>query len=126
MIVNEERVDITKRLLRYAHSDDENIRRLCVEGLSFVSVCIRRKYFMNTLPRVQRLGGRSSNKPYALLLRSRCIINIGIRRVEFSPEDDERLIRHLASRIPKEFKGGRSGNRIYKELVALVRYRLSL
>jgi hypothetical protein len=120
-IVNEALVDMTKRLFRYAHSDNDNLRQLCVEGLSFVNICIRRKHFMNTLPLVERLRGRrAGGYVHSVPLTLRCI-DINLRKVLFTEEDDDHLICHIAARIPKEFKGGRSGQRIYKELASLVR-----
>jgi hypothetical protein len=58
MIVNEHRVDIEEKLARYMHSQDPDIRRLCIEKSSFINLCIQRNFYRNTMSVVKAMGGR--------------------------------------------------------------------
>ncbi len=39
------------------------------------------------------------------------------RRVDFSPQDDFHLAQYLALKVPIKERGGRSGNKLYKDVV---------
>jgi len=44
----------------------------------------------------------------------------GSKRTDFTDEDDSNLFTYLADRVPDSSDRGRSGNKIYQELVEMV------
>ncbi|TDL18896.1 hypothetical protein BD410DRAFT_792678 [Rickenella mellea] len=86
---------------KYSHSHDT-----WVEGPDFVRKCVTAKEYSHVDPIRQRMGGRHGGKDDGRLFRT-----------EFTAEDDENLCRYLAHRIPDKESGGRTGNKVYQQLV---------
>ncbi|CAA7271504.1 unnamed protein product [Cyclocybe aegerita] len=85
----------------YHLHDDPEKRGATVEYVSFVSKIIRDGVFRHMKPPMKALGGRPP----------------GRWRQEFTLQDDERLCRWLAYKIPNNKMGGRLGLGVYQELV---------
>ncbi|KAI0806737.1 hypothetical protein C8Q74DRAFT_1224088 [Fomes fomentarius] len=79
------------------------VKHRYAEMPTFVKKCIKkRKYEHETQVIVKPMGGRAP----------------GTSRQEYTPEDDKHLVEYLAMAIPDPNQGGRSGNRVWQQLVA--------
>jgi hypothetical protein len=121
VIVNSERVAIDRRQIQYALSDDPDRARLAVERLHFVDVCIRMGRFKNTAAIDKPLPGRPEGSAFVIWVISNILPRLisHVRREAFTQDDDERLTRYLATRCGDAARGGRSGTRVFKQLVDL-------
>ncbi|KDQ59927.1 hypothetical protein JAAARDRAFT_33515 [Jaapia argillacea MUCL 33604] len=81
-------------------------RRIRVELLGFVQRCINQSEYRHEPTAKMGMGGPIPRKDGQR------------KRVEFTNDDDYRLCKYIASRIPCPEAGGRKGNNIYKTLVA--------
>ncbi|KAG5722150.1 hypothetical protein E4T56_gene7045 [Termitomyces sp. T112] len=84
--------------LAYNAHSNRSKRRTWVEPMSFVSRCIKERAVRHAQREPKGMGGSLGD------------------RTPFTDEDDDNLARYLAIRIPNIEKGGRRGNRVYKEL----------
>ncbi|KAG5349571.1 hypothetical protein C0989_003032 [Termitomyces sp. Mn162] len=88
--------------LAYNAHSNRSKRRTWVEPMSFVSRCIKERAVRHAQREPKGMGGSLGD------------------RTPFTDEDDDNLARYLAIRIPNIEKGGRRGNRVYKELCLMM------
>ncbi|KAL5535307.1 hypothetical protein ACEPAF_3401 [Sanghuangporus sanghuang] len=75
-----------------------------VENLQWLDACIEQQFYHNSPNPVRNPGGRRA----------------GDERMPFTEEDEANLCKWIASVIPNKHQGGRTGNKIYMELVSRV------
>ncbi|KAL5495489.1 DLD2 [Sanghuangporus weigelae] len=75
-----------------------------VESLQWLDTCIEQQLYHNSPNPVRNPGGRRA----------------GDERMPFTEEDEANLCKWIASVIPNKHQGGRTGNKIYMELVSRV------
>ena len=118
-------VDMERMKIQFACSKDPLMRKIHIEDLGFIANCIARQRFSHAVPKKQGLGGPDSTRAkkwalYFFSIESTLLMRSG-SRVPFTTQDDTNLCQYIASRRPEKDSGGRSGNKLYQDLVNLVR-----